>query len=425
LGSEADAGEVARALAAIWRVEAPRVIAAATRVLRDLDRAEEVAQDTFVAALEQWPRDGVPANPGAWLVTTVQRRAVDAVRRAGLGDWKLADLAATLRGGGGTPGVGAADDAADDDVLRLMFLCCHPVLPFEARTALTLRLLAGLSTREIARAYLLPEATIAQRLVRAKRTLVEHGAAFEALDAAARAARLGAVLEVLYLAFNEGHSATAGERWTRPELCDEATRLARALVARVGDDPEVLGLAALLELQGSRLAARCAVDGAPILLADQDRARWDRLSIQRGLALLSRAQRLGGTPGNFGLQAEIAACHARAASPAATDWRRIVALYGELLVVAPSPVVELNRAVAVGMAFGPAPALVLVDHLRAGGALAGYHHLCSARGELLARLGRRAEAAAAFAEAARLARNEAERESLLRRARELETSREP
>jgi len=410
--------EVSNVVATIWRMEFPRIVAAVARLLRDVGRAEELAQDALVAALEQWPREGVPDNPGAWLMTAARRRALDDLRRRTMLDRKHEQLkyespaavaaAADLET--------ALDQDVGDDLLRLMFTACHPVLPTDARVALTLRMLGGLTTDEIARAFLVPEPTIAQRIVRAKKTLAKAGVPFEVPRGGDRAARLGSVLEAIYLVFNEGYSATAGEDLMRPALCEEALRLGRVLAGLAPDEPEVHGLVALLEIQASRARARVDKSGAPVLLLDQDRSRWDRLLIGRGLAALTRAERLGGARGPYALQAAIAACHARALTPEATDWPRIAALYGELAAVAPSPVVELNRAVAVGMAYGPQVGLDLVDALRPDPALARYHLLSSVRGDLLFKLQRFSEAREELERAASLTRNARERQQLLDRA---------
>jgi RNA polymerase sigma-70 factor, ECF subfamily len=412
------------AIAAVFRIEFPRLVARLARLTREVGRAEELAQDALVVALERWPTDGVPDNPGAWLMTTAKRRALDGVRRARIGDAKRVQLArdrdAHPRDVAGEL-ADALDDDVGDDLLRLMFTACHPVLPTEARVALTLRLVGGLATSEIARAFLVPEPTIAQRIVRAKRTLADARVPFEVPRGAERAERLDSVLEVIYLVFNEGHVATAGASLTRPELCDDALRIARVLAGLAPDEPEVHGLVALLELSASRLAARVARDGAPVLLADQDRTRWDRVLVRRGLAALARADELVATRGAAGpyhLQAAIAAHHARAATAEATEWPRIAALYTLLAQRAPSPIVELNRAVAVAMAFGPDAGLELVDELVADGALAAYHLLPAVRGDLLAKLGRGDEARAEFQRAAELTRNERERDVLLARARD-------
>ena len=409
-------GRVHATIQAVWRIESPRLIAGLTRLVRDVGVAEDLAQDALVAALEQWPESGVPDNPGAWLMATAKHRAIDGLRRGARLERKQAELARDLEEGE-EPDLDAALDAGvEDDLLRLIFMTCHPVLSRDARVALTRRLLGGLSTPEIARAFLVPEATVAQRIVRAKRTLAAANVPFEVPGERERAARLESVLEVVYLVFNEGCSASAGEDWIRPSLCAEALRLGRILAGLAPGEPEVHGLVALMELQASRLRARVGAGGEPVLLLDQDRARWDGVLIARGLAALERAQELGAPLGSYGLQAAIAACHARARTPEETDWVRIAALYDALSQVAPSPVVELNRAVAVAMAFGPVAGLELVDALAAEPALDGYHLLPSVRGDLLARLGRRAEARAEFERAAALAGNERERELLRARA---------
>lgn len=414
----AASARTAEAIETVFRLESPRVIAGVARVVRDVGIAEEIAQDALVAALEQWPRDGVPDNPGAWLTTTARRRAVDLVRRRETYARKLAEIGRDLPAAA-PPEEPADPDGIDDDLLRLVFTACHPVLSAEARIALTLRLLGGLTTAEIARAVLAPEPTVAQRIVRAKRTLAARNVAFEVPYGPERAARLGSVLEVIYLIFNEGYAATAGDDWLRPGLCEDALRLARVLSALMPKEPEVHGLTALLEFQASRTAARTGPDGAPVLLKDQNRRRWNRMLIARGITALDRANaHAAGAPGPYALQAAIAACHAVAYSYEETDWSRIATLYGLLAARAPSPVVELNRAVAVSMAEGPAPALALVDALAAEPALRGYHLLPSVRGDLLLRLGRTAEARAEFERAASLARNERERELLSHRARE-------
>jgi RNA polymerase sigma factor (sigma-70 family) len=402
----------------VFRLEFPRVVAAVARIGRDVGIAEELAQDALVAALEQWPRDGVPDSPGAWLLTAARNRAVDLVRRRERYARKLAEIGRDLETAA-PPEEPSGPDDIDDDLLRLVFTTCHPVLSAEARTALTLRLLGGLTTAETARAFLVPEATVAQRIVRAKRTLAAKNVAFEVPYGPDREARLGSVLDVVYLIFNEGYSATSGDDWLRPARCEDALRLARQLCALMPKEPEVHALAALLEFQASRTAARTGPDGEPVLLKDQDRRRWNRLLIARGVAALERADATAtGAPGRYALQAAIAACHALAHSWEDTDWRRIAALYGLLAVRAPSPVVELNRAVAVSMAEGPGPALEIVDALAAGTALRDYHLLPSVRGDLLARLGRTREARAEFARAASLTRNARERRLLERRAAE-------
>jgi RNA polymerase sigma factor (sigma-70 family) len=411
------------AIAAVWRIESARIVAVVARMTRDIGVAEELAQDALIAALEHWPRDGVPDNPGAWLTTTAKRRALDHLRRDKLAGEKLEQVGHDLQAQEAliVPDFVDALDAAradqiGDDLLRLMFTACHPVLSFEARVALTLKLLGGLSTQEIARAFLVPEPTIAQRIVRAKRTLGEAGVAFELPQGEALAERLAAVLEVVYLVFNEGYTATAGDDWMRPELVQEALRLGRMLCQLAPGEPEAWGLAALMELQASRAAARTDAAGRPVLLAQQDRGRWDRLLIRRGLLALERVAALDGVRGFYALQATIAACHARAASVAATDWPRIAALYGVLAEVAPSPVVELNRAVAVAQADGPAAGLAIVERLAGDKALRQYQWLPSVRADLLGKLGRHAEARAEWQRAADLAGNAAERELLLARA---------
>jgi RNA polymerase sigma factor (sigma-70 family) len=406
-----------RAIEAVWRIEAPRVIASVMRIVRDVGRAEDLAQDALVAALEQWPSTGVPENPGAWLTATAKRRAIDAWRRDRMLDRKHEEIGHDLaaREAMTQDPADALDDDVGDELLRLMFTACHPVLAAEARVALTLRLLGGLATDEIARAFLASEPTIAQRIVRAKRALAAARVPFEIPIASERAARLASVLEVIYLIFNEGYAATAGDDWMRPALCEEALRLGRVLAGLAADEAEVHGLVALLEIQSSRARARVGPSGEPILLLDQNRALWDRLLIRRGLAALARAESISRLRGPYTVQAAIAACHARALTADATDWTRIVDLYGELAAIAPSPIVELNRAVAVAMAFGPQAGLDLVEPLRADPALKAYHLLPSVRGELLARLGRLPEARAEFRHAASLTRNARERELLLAR----------
>ncbi|MGN6313330.1 MAG: RNA polymerase sigma factor [Rhodanobacteraceae bacterium] len=412
--------DIHRSIEAIWRIESPKLIAGLARMLRDVGQAEELAQDALVTALERWPETGVPDNPGAWLMTTAKHRAIDQIRRNKLLDRKHEQLGYEMEAEQGDHGLESAmdlDDDIGDDLLRLIFTACHPVLSVEARVALTLRLLGGLTTAEIARAYLVPEPTIAQRIVRAKRTLSKAQVPFEVPRAEERAERLAAVLEVIYLVFNEGYTATAGEDWLRPALCEDALRLGRVLAGLMPDDPEVHGLVALMEIQASRLHARVDASGAPVLLLDQNRARWDRLLIRRGLAALARAERLGGG-GVYALQAMIAACHARALTAEQTDWPRIAELYAQLAAIAPSPVIELNRAVAVAMAEGPARGLEIVDALREEPLLENYHLLPSVRGDLLRRLGRGEEARAEFERAASLAQNARERALLLKRAAE-------
>ncbi|WP_410809598.1 RNA polymerase sigma factor [Micromonospora sp. 067-2] len=409
--------QVHRTVEAVWRIEAGRVIAALAGLVRDVGWAEELAQDALVAALEQWPRDGVPANPGAWLTTVGKRRAIDALRRRRLLERRVADLGRDLDNEQFTPDFDAAfEERIDDDLLRLVFTACHPVLSPQARAALTLRMLGGLKAEEIAHAFLVPETTVAQRITRAKKTLAEAGVPFEVPGVAERGERLASVLEVIYLIFNEGYSATTGDDWMRPALCADALRLARVLQGLMPEEPEVHGLAALLEIQASRTAARVDPTGEPILLMDQDRQRWDGMLIRRGLTALDRARAAHGPPGPYTLQAEIAACHARARTPQETDWTRIAAGYAQLARVVPSPVVELNRAVAVSFAAGPAAGLNLARALADEPALAEYHLLPSVLGDLLAKLGRYEEARAEFERAAHLAGNERERALLLTRA---------
>jgi RNA polymerase sigma factor (sigma-70 family) len=408
-----------RAIDAVWRIESARLIAGLARIVGDVGLAEDLAQDALVAALERWPESGVPENPGAWLMAAAKHRAIDFLRRGRMLERKHQQLGHELEAQQerAVPALDAAiDDDIGDDLLRLMFTACHPVLSTEARVALTLRLLGGLTTGEIARAFLVPEATVAQRIVRAKRTLTEARVPFEVPRATELAARLSSVLEVLYLVFNEGYSATAGEDWMRPELCQDALRLSRILATLAPNEPEVHGLVALMEIQASRTRARIGRSGEPVLLLDQDRGRWDQLLIRRGLEALERAEALGGALGPYALQAAIAACHTRARTPAETDWGRIVALYDALAQLTPSPVVELNRAVAVSMAFGPAAGLQLVDALRSEPSLKAYYLLPSMRGDLLAKLGRFDEARPEFERAASLTRNERERTLLLDRA---------
>jgi RNA polymerase sigma factor (sigma-70 family) len=404
---------------AVWRMESPRVIATVARMVRDIGLAEDLAQDALVAALEQWPASGIPRNPGAWLTAAAKRRAIDHFRRSKLLERKHEELGYAIETGQDhdAPDLEAImDDDVGDDLLRLIFTACHPVLSTEARLALTLRLLGGLTTEEIARAFLVAEPTIAQRIVRAKRTLAQKRAAFEVPRGPERAERLASVLEVIYLIFNEGYTATAGDDLIRPALCEDALRLGRVLVGLAPDEPEVHGLVALMEIQASRTRARVGPAGEPIILLDQNRALWDRLLIGRGLAALQRAEALGAVRGPYTLQAAIAACHARALQPERTDWRRIVSLYTELAHLTRSPVVDLNRAVAVAFADGPAAGLALVDGLRSDPALADYHLLPSVRGDLLTKLGRHAEARTEFERAASLTRNARERALLLARA---------
>jgi RNA polymerase sigma factor (sigma-70 family) len=410
--------KAADAIDAVWRIESARLIAGLARIVGDVGLAEDLAQDALVAALEQWPESGVPDNPGAWLMATAKHRAIDHLRRGKMQDRKHEHLGRELdeRQVSPEPALAEAiDDHVGDDMLSLIFTACHPVLTTEARVALTLRLLGGLTTDEIARAFLVPKATIQQRIVRAKRTLAAAHVPFEVPRGAELAQRLESVLEVIYLIFNEGYSATAGEAWVRPALCDDAMRLGRILAELAPAEPEVHGLVALMEIQGSRVRARVGPGGEPILLLDQDRGRWDHLLIRRGLGALERAEALGGAYGPYTLQAAIAACHARAHTPEDTDWTRIVALYDGLAQLLPSPVVELNRAVALGMAFGPAAGLEVVDSLTTDPALAGYHLLPSVRGDLLAKLGRFEEARAELARAAALTQNVRERELLLKK----------
>jgi RNA polymerase sigma factor (sigma-70 family) len=410
--------DIARSVEAIWRIEAARLIASLTRMLRDVGLAEEFAQDALVTALEQWPRVGVPDNPGAWLMTTARHRAIDHLRRRPTLDRAHGMLGyeRDMQHNSGDPLTSASHEGIDDDLLRLIFIACHPSLPREGRTALTLRLLGGLTTAEIARAFLVPEPTIAQRIVRAKRTLREANIPFEIPSLAERQARLSSVLEVIYLIFNEGYSATAGSDLMRPALSEEALRIGRILAELTPQDAEVHGLVALMEIQASRFGARVDGNGDPILMLDQDRSRWDRLLIQRGLDALARGEALGLPAGPYLLQAQIAACHARTTIASDTDWASIELLYTQLARLTRSPVVELNRAVAVGMAHGPAAALELVDRLRADGALESYHLLPSVRGDLLQKLDRAAEARLEFERAARMTQNERERRLLQRRA---------
>jgi RNA polymerase sigma factor (sigma-70 family) len=412
--------EPTRTIDAVWRIESARIVAAVARIVRDVGVAEELAQDALVAALEHWPQQGLPQNPAAWLMTTARNKALDRIRQAALHRQKQQQLGADMDALGEhvTPDPSdAEDDDIGDDLLRLVFTACHPVLTQEAQVALTLKLVAGLSTAEIARAFVQSEPTIAQRIVRAKRTLSNAQVPFEVPRGEALRGRLAAVLEVIYLIFNEGYAATAGDDWMRPALCEEAMRLARMLAALAPEQREAHGLQALLELQASRLRARTDATGKPILLLDQDRARWDWLLIGRGFAALARAQQQPGQPGPYELQAAIAACHASARTADATNWNAIVRIYDSLARVQPSPVVQLNRAVALGMAQGPAAALPLVDALAVDGALEGYHLLPAVRGDLLLKLGRRPEARAEFERAASLAQNQREKSLLMERAR--------
>ncbi len=409
-----------RAIDAVWRIESARLIAGLTRIVRDVGVAEELAQDALVAALERWPESGVPDNPGAWLMATAKHRAIDFFRRTKLLERKHEEFGRELETQQEMAVANfdsANEDDIGDDLLRLVFIACHPVLSTESRVALTLRLLGGLTTPEIARAFLAPEPTVAQRIVRAKRTLTEAHVPFEVPRGPDLAARLSSVLEVIYLIFNEGYSATAGEDWMRPALCEDALRLGRILAGLVPDEPEVHGLVALLEIQASRARARVGPAGEPILLLDQDRTRWDHVLVRRGLAALRRAEELGGALGPYALQAAIAACHARARTAGETDWQRIAALYDALAQLMPSPVVELNRAVALSMAFGPEAGLELIDALASEPSLKAYHLLPSVRGDLLTKLGRFDEARAEFERAAELTHNARERNLLLDRSR--------
>jgi RNA polymerase sigma factor (sigma-70 family) len=419
----ADYGATKSAIEAVWRIESPRLIAGLARITGDVGAAEELAQDALVIALEQWPVQGVPDGPGAWLMATAKHRAIDLVRRRARYEQKLQEVGRDMETRAetfGEPDVDKMDDHIGDDLLRLIFIACHPVLPAQARAAMTLRLIGGLTTHEIARAFLVPEPTIAQRIVRAKRTLAEKKVPFVIPAPGELAGRLASVLEVIYLVFNEGYSATSGEDWIRPELCAEALRLGRLLAGLMPQQIEVHGLVALMELQASRVRARTGPGGEPILLSDQDRLRWDRLLIRRGLAALDRAEKLGAAPGPYAVQAEIAACHARAGSVEDTDWERIAALYVVLAYLTPSPVVELNRAVAVGMAYGPDRGLEIADKLTDQPALVGYVQLPAVRGDLLAKLGRLEEARQEFTRAAALTSNERERALFNARIRELE-----
>jgi RNA polymerase sigma factor (sigma-70 family) len=409
-----------RTIDAVWRIESAKLIAGLTRIVRDVGLAEDLAQDALLAALEQWPKSGVPDNPGAWLMAIGKRRAIDVMRRGPMMDRKHAEIGHDLESKQESPEpelAEALDDEVGDDLLRLVFIACHPVLSTEARVALTLRLLGGLTTDEIARAFLVPESTIAQRIVRAKRTLSDKKVPFEVPRGAELAARVSSVLEVIYLIFNEGYSATSGDDWVRPNLCQDALRLGRIVAELAPNEPEVHGLVALMEIQASRLRARVGPSGEPIVLLDQNRAKWDRVLIHRGLAALERAESLGGALGPFALQAAIAACHARARTADETDWARIASLYQALAQVTPSPIVELNRAVAVSMAEGPAAGLEIVDTLTSEATLANYHLLPSVRGDFLKKLGRYEEARVELERAASLTRNARERDLLLERAR--------
>jgi RNA polymerase sigma factor (sigma-70 family) len=410
-----------RAIDAVWRIESPRIVAALTRMTRDVAVAEDLAHDALVSALEQWPDEGIPRNPGAWLMAAAKHRAIDFFRRVRMSGDKHAEIGRDLEAEQNrTPDFDSAlDDEVGDDLLRLMFVACHPVLSMEARVAMTLRLLGGLTTEEIARAFLVPEPTIAQRVVRAKRTLSKEHVPFDVPRGPDLDARLSSVLGVIYLIFNEGYTATAGDDWTRPSLCEDALRLGRVLAELAPQEAEVHGLVGLMEIQASRLRARVDAAGQPILLLDQNRALWDRLLIQRGLTAIARGERLGTARGPYLLQASIAACHARALEASATDWQRIVSLYDELARTAPSPVVDLNRAVAVGMASGAQAGLDALDRLRDEPALQHYHLLPSVRADLLEKLGRRDEARAEYERAASLTRNARERELLLSRATRL------
>jgi RNA polymerase sigma factor (sigma-70 family) len=419
IGGVTATDHVHRAIDAVFHIESARLIAGLARMVRDVGVAEELAQDAMVTALEQWPRSGVPDNPGAWLMATAKRRAIDRLRRRKVAERTHEEIGRGLRDrqrAAGAEMEAAVDDDIGDDLLRLIFTACHPVLSTEARVALTLRLVGGLTTDEIARAFLVAEPTVAQRIVRAKRTLSEAGVPFEVPRGADRAARLSSVLEVTYLVFNEGYAATAGEDWMRPALCEDALRVGRILAELMPGESEVHGLVALMEIQASRTRARTGPGGEPVLLLDQDRGRWDQLLIGRGLAALQRAAALGGAPGPYRLQAEIAACHARARVAAETDWAGIARLYRQLAALMPSPIVELNRAVAVAMASGPAEGLEIVERLRSEPALQGYHLLPSVRGDLLFKLGRRDEARVEFERAAALTRNARERALLRDRA---------
>lgn len=414
---------VGRTLDALWRIEFPRIVATLTRMVRDVGLAEELAQEAFVTALDIWPVAGLPDRPGAWLMTTAKNRAIDRLRRSGLHDRKVSEVAAELRRSGAEDPLQVPEEVAvDDDLLRLIFMTCHPMLSVDARVALTLRLLGGLTTAEIARAYLVPEPTISQRIVRAKRTLSNSSAPFEVPGEDDLPERLGAVLEAIYLIFNEGYSPTSGTEWVRTALIEESLRLGRILAALTPDEPETQGLLSLMELQASRTRARTTPAGEPVLLEDQDRSSWDRLLITRGLAGLERALSLEAAPGPYTLQAAIAACHARALTAGATDWEEIATLYGALARLTPSPVVELNRAVAVARAYGPGSGLEIIDRLSDEGALSGYHLLPSVRGHLLEQLGRKDEARSEYLKAASMTTNARERTLLERKAQGTATS---
>jgi RNA polymerase sigma-70 factor, ECF subfamily len=412
--------EIHKTIEAVWGMESAKIIAYLTRILGDLELAEDIAQDALVAALERWSEAGVPEKPGAWIMTTAKHKAVDRIRRDKSLEKKLSQLGSEIEPGSNSVEKEAAvDDYIEDDMLRLIFIACHPVLSTEARVSLTLRLLGGLTTAEIARAFLVSEATVAQRIVRAKRTLSEANVPFELPSGAERVSRLSSVLEVIYLIYNEGYSSTAGEDWVRPALCEDALRLGRILAGLAPDEAEVHGLVSLMEIQASRLRTRTGPSGEPVLLLEQNRARWDHLLIQRGLAALERAERLGGASGPYTLQAAIAACHARAKTAAETDWERIAALYDALWQLNPSPVIELNRAVALGMAYGPEVGLEAADVLLSEPLLENYHLLPAVRGDLLKKLGRIQEASIEFERAASLTHNKRERDLLLQRAKEV------
>jgi RNA polymerase sigma factor (sigma-70 family) len=421
-GNEMSAAEINRAIDTVWRMESAKIIASLTRIVGDIGLAEDLAQDALVIALERWPESGIPNKPGAWLMTTAKHRAIDRLRRKITRERKYKEIGREIEDLQGNDELKfdiASDEQISDDLLRLIFTACHPVLSIEARIALTLRLLGGLTTMEIARAFLVSEATVAQRIVRAKRTLTEAHVPFEAPTGAERTARLSSVLAVIYLIFNEGYAATAGDAWTRPDLCENALRLGRILAELIPEESEVHGLVALMEIQSSRIRARVEPTGKPILLFDQNRAHWDQLLIRRGIKALERAENLGGALGTYGLQAAIAACHARALTPEETDWKRIAALYDALVQIQPSPVVELNRAVALAMAYGPAVGLEIVDTLADEPSLMHYHLLPSVRGDLLEKLGRLDEARVEFERAAALTQNAQEHDLLLEHAQSI------